>query len=207
LKRTIASSTAAVRQYATDLSAIVATLVIGSEVDELDTTTDWVKVATDVGRQGWMKTADLGPAAEAGAPPAVASSTPAPPPTLAAERTVLQQEMGSVEMAPLRELATQIEAIAKSRQRADYVAQLNSVRRLVLKNYAGYAFVALVLYSFLWLPGLIANIKFLNLANADQRADGKVPQGKGCLVWLLWVFGIIPVVTFVFLIVLGILVS
>ena len=75
------------------------------------------------------------------------------------------------------------------------------------RNYTYHAIAALVLYTFLWIPGLVLNIVFLNNANRDQRATGKAPQGKGCLLWLLWVFGILPVVIIVLLLAIGIMVA
>jgi hypothetical protein len=59
----------------------------------------------------------------------------------------------------------------------------------------------------MWIPGLVLNIVFLNNANRDQRAAGKAPEGKGCLVWLLWVFGILPAVIFVLLLAIGLTVA
>jgi hypothetical protein len=51
-----------------------------------------------------------------------------------------------------------------------------------------------VLYFVLWLPGLIANIVYGLNARRDERLIGRAPDGKGCLVAMLWVFVVLPVV-------------
>jgi hypothetical protein len=60
------------------------------------------------------------------------------------------------------------------------------------------AIIVLVLYMLLWIPGLIANFVFLREAQQVQRATGRAPEGKGCLIALLAVFGLFPVLTFCF---------
>lgn len=52
----------------------------------------------------------------------------------------------------------------------------------------------LVLYIVLWVPGLVANIVYLQPASRDQRLTGQAPEGKSCLTALLVVFIIIPLV-------------
>lgn len=46
----------------------------------------------------------------------------------------------------------------------------------------------------MWIPGLIANILYINEANNVERITGKSPEGKGCLVVQLVLFGILPLV-------------
>jgi hypothetical protein len=201
LKRSIATSTAAVRERASDLSGIVATLVIGAEVEQLDASDGWVKVATEDGRQGWLREEELGPGAEAA------------PPSLATERIELARELEAVEQTPLETFVTQIEQVTPAsqaeaeREPAGWQFSADEAIAAVKKNYTFHALAALFLYTFLWMPGLILNVIWLNAANRDQRDIGKAPEGKGCLVWLLWVFGIMPVVVVVLLIAIGIAVA
>jgi len=82
-----------------------------------------------------------------------------------------------------------------------------AAKAVIGKNYTVYAIAALAMYTFLWIPGLVLNVVFLNQANRDQRETGQAPEGKGCLLWLLWVFGIIPFVVIMVLLVIGILVG
>ena len=55
------------------------------------------------------------------------------------------------------------------------------------------AVITMALYIVLWLPGLIANIIYLNEAKGIQRRSGRAPEGIGCLWALLIVFTILPV--------------
>jgi hypothetical protein len=57
-----------------------------------------------------------------------------------------------------------------------------------LRSYVTPAVITLVLYFVLWIPGLIANIVYLNAANEDRHMSGIEPQGRGCLIVLLGVF-------------------
>jgi hypothetical protein len=183
------------------MSSIVATLVVGTVVDQVDASAGWVKVVTDDRRQGWLRETDL------------SEVTEAPAPTMAAERNELASEIKAVEQSQLQTLVTQIDQVATTREAtANQVAKgwqfaTDAAAAVIAKNYTFHAFAALFLYSFLWIPGLVLNIVFLNNANRDQRATGKAPQGKGCLLWLLWVFGILPVVIIVLLLAIGIMVG
>ena len=183
------------------MSSIVATLVVGTVVDQVDASAGWVKVVTDDGRQGWLRETDLSDVAEAA------------PPTIATERTVLATELNAVEQTQLQTLVTQIEQVAQTRETAanlpaaGWQFATDAVTAVVGKNYTFHAIAALVAYTFMWIPGLVLNIVFLNNANRDQRANGKAPEGKGCLMWLLWVFGIIPPVVIVLLIAIGFMVA
>lgn len=59
------------------------------------------------------------------------------------------------------------------------------------RDYTNTAILVLILYWLMWLPGLIVNIITLNEANQVERETGIRPEGKGCLVGLLW-FNVIP---------------
>jgi hypothetical protein len=56
------------------------------------------------------------------------------------------------------------------------------------------AIITLVLYFVLWIPGFIANIVYWREANNVQKVTGYAPEGKDCLVALLWVFVVLPIV-------------
>ena len=59
------------------------------------------------------------------------------------------------------------------------------------------AIVTLVLYFVgFGLVGLIANVVYLNQAKRVEADTGEAPEGKGCLVALLWWFSWIPLVVF-----------
>ena len=201
MKRTVSSSTVAIRSIASDMSTIVATLVTGTVVDQVDASAGWVKVVTDDGRQGWLRETDLSAIAEAG------------PPTLAQERSGLSGELQAASQSQVETLVNRIDQVAQTREAetsrpaTGWQFAADSANAIIGKNYTVHAIVALVLYTFLWIPGLILNVVFLNQANRDQREAGKAPEGKGCLLWLLWVFGIIPVVVIVLLIAIGIVVG
>ena len=67
-----------------------------------------------------------------------------------------------------------------------------------LPSYTNKAIIALVLTWLLWIPGVIANVMFLNEAKADERKYGQSLPGVGCLTALIWV-QIIGTVIFVLL--------
>lgn len=71
------------------------------------------------------------------------------------------------------------------------------------KSYVGSAFLVLLLYWFLYLPGLILNIVYLNEAGRIQKASGVSPSGKGCLEALLFFYFWLPLSLFILAIVLG----
>lgn len=77
----------------------------------------------------------------------------------------------------------------------DYAWTVDDQRRLLLsmRSFTTPAVVTLVLYFVLWFPGLIANIVWLREANEVARETGRAPQGKGLLVALFWVFGLLPI--------------
>jgi len=59
------------------------------------------------------------------------------------------------------------------------------------RDYTTLSLFILLLYWVFWLPGLIANIIFLNEAKQVEKDSGKRPDGMGCL-WALLVFNVIP---------------
>ena len=54
-----------------------------------------------------------------------------------------------------------------------------------MRSFRLQAFIALFLYAFGFLPGLIANIIWWNQARSLQAATGIAPRGKGCLTVML----------------------
>ena len=81
--------------------------------------------------------------------------------------------------------------------RAGYV-MADEVTLARQKSFTSKAVAALVIYCFLWLPGLIANILFLNEAKAAQKVAGTSLPGTGCLSALLWtqvaLFGLVALI-------------
>ncbi len=64
------------------------------------------------------------------------------------------------------------------------------------KSYTTPAIITLVLYIFLWIPGLIANIIYLLEANKTKKITGTNPDGYGCLIAML-VLVVVPPALFV----------
>lgn len=60
------------------------------------------------------------------------------------------------------------------------------------KSFTTPAVITMILYLVLWLPGLIANLVYLNEANAARQQSGVEPEGRGCLLALIVVFGLLP---------------
>ena len=60
------------------------------------------------------------------------------------------------------------------------------------KSFTTPAIICLLLYIFLWVPGLIANIIYLNEAHKVATLTGTKPEGQGCLVAMLITFVCIP---------------
>lgn len=58
------------------------------------------------------------------------------------------------------------------------------------KSYTTPAIITLVLYIFLWIPGLIANIIYLLEANKTKKITGTNPDGYGCLIAMLCVVAV-----------------
>jgi hypothetical protein len=65
-------------------------------------------------------------------------------------------------------------------------------RRETGENYVRYAWIALLLYFVLWVPGFIVNMVFLSRAMGEERATGTRPDGKGCLMALLIAGLVVP---------------
>jgi hypothetical protein len=203
LKRRVGASSVALRDQPAELSSIVGSLVTGTEVEQIETLGDWVHVLTADRRDGWLREDELSPDASV------------PTPTLETERSSLHTELEAVENVELGTLVGQIDEIAAQAQAQAKAAGVptgwefaTETAKVVLRtNYRFLAFIALGLYAFMWLPGFIMNVVFLKAANKQQRETNQAPEGKGCLVWLLWVFGIIPVVLIGLLIAVGIMIA
>ena len=77
------------------------------------------------------------------------------------------------------------------RQVDRYADEVEHYRRMVdnTKSFTTPAIITLVLYFVFWIRGLIANIVYYNEANSIQKRTGREPEGKGCLLALLIVFG------------------
>src|SRR5262249_23610345 len=60
------------------------------------------------------------------------------------------------------------------------------------RSYVTPAVLRHVRYFVLWLPGLTANFVYRGSALQAQRLTGRAPEGKGCLMALLWVFVWLP---------------
>lgn len=77
------------------------------------------------------------------------------------------------------------------RQVERYADEVEHYRRMVdnTKSFTTPAIITLVLYFVFWIPGFIANIVYYNEANSIQKRTGREPEGKGCLLALLIVFG------------------
>lgn len=71
------------------------------------------------------------------------------------------------------------------------------------ESYVGKAWATFFLYLCFWLPGLIMNLVFLSDANKTKRIVGASPSGHGCLVFLLWIFVILPLIAIGVLVVVG----
>lgn len=66
------------------------------------------------------------------------------------------------------------------------------------KSYVTPAVLTMVLYFVIYVPGLIANVTYLNEALRLRRRAGRSPSGIGCL-WVMFVFGLLPLFFFVWL--------
>ena len=75
-------------------------------------------------------------------------------------------------------------------------------RAAAARSYVTPAVLTLVLYCVLWLPGLVANIVYLQAASGDEKLVGQAPEGKGCLSAMLWASWIVPVGALLALIIL-----
>ncbi len=65
------------------------------------------------------------------------------------------------------------------------------------RSYTTPAIITLALYFLFWIPGVIANIVYLNAARQDKQQSGLDPQGRGCLIALAIVFVGLPLAAFI----------
>jgi hypothetical protein len=63
------------------------------------------------------------------------------------------------------------------------------------KSYVSSAVITFVTYWFLWLPGLIFNIMYLQDARKSERIAGQSLPGTGCL-WILLIINVLAVLLF-----------
>ena len=70
------------------------------------------------------------------------------------------------------------------------------------KSYVSKAFLSLVLYWILFIPGFITNLVFLGQANKTRRITGRSPSGRGCLI-MLFLFHVVPILFVLLLVVAG----
>jgi hypothetical protein len=70
------------------------------------------------------------------------------------------------------------------------------------KSYITPAVITLVLYFFLWIPGLIANIFYLMDARKTKTSIGQNPSGMGCL-WALLAWQMVTIVALCLLVTAG----
>ena len=68
------------------------------------------------------------------------------------------------------------------------------------KSYIGPAFLVLFLYWLFFIPGLIANILYLQDARKNAKIAGEKPSGYGCLIALLaWCIVPLILLTLIFI--------
>ena len=70
--------------------------------------------------------------------------------------------------------------------------ELERQRAAAGRSYTNKAMFTLLLYLFLWIPGLIANLLYLGEAYETKKLTGTAPDGWGCL-WLMLVIALSPV--------------
>ena len=151
------------------MSSIVATLVMGTVVDQVDASAGWVKVVTDDGRQGWLRATDLSEVAEA------------PAPTIAAERTELASEIQAVGQNELQKLVTQIEQVAETGRQPNRLQKAGIRNRCGWcrnrQNYTYHAIAAWWLYL-PRIPGLVLNIVFATTPTATSARPARRRRAK-----------------------------
>ena len=69
--------------------------------------------------------------------------------------------------------------------------EIERTRAAAAKSYTNKAMFTLLLYIFLWVPGLIANLLYLREAYQTRELTGKSPDGWGCL-WTLLIVALSP---------------
>jgi hypothetical protein len=70
--------------------------------------------------------------------------------------------------------------------------ELERQRAAAGRSYTNKAMFTLLLYLFLWIPGLIANLLYLGEAYETKKLTDTAPDGWGCL-WLMLVIALSPV--------------
>ncbi len=60
-------------------------------------------------------------------------------------------------------------------------------------SFMSLAIVTLILYSFLWVPGVVCNGICLSLAHRERKRLGVKPDGYGCLFMMLMLFVALPI--------------
>lgn len=88
--------------------------------------------------------------------------------------------------------------------RAAQISAGMSAAMAIHKSYVGTAFLVLVLYFVLYLPGLIANAIYLHEAGRLKDQTGVTPSGYGCLQFLLFFFVIGPLIGLVLMTAVGV---
>src|SRR5260370_13187843 len=73
--------------------------------------------------------------------------------------------------------------------------EIERTRAAAAKSYTNKAMFTLLLYIFLWVPGLIANLLYLREAYQTRELTGTSPDGWGCL-WTLLIVGLSPTLLF-----------
>jgi hypothetical protein len=69
-------------------------------------------------------------------------------------------------------------------------------RAAATRSYVNPAIITLILYFCCYVPGLIANLVYLVAAWDTRQQVRRAPEGLGCLVALLLIFGIGPIAAF-----------
>lgn len=73
------------------------------------------------------------------------------------------------------------------------------------QSYTGKAFITLIAYMFLWLPGLLLNYLWWRDGRANERLAKQKLPGATCLEWLLYLqlLGIVAFVVFLAVTIFG----
>ena len=80
-------------------------------------------------------------------------------------------------------------------QRSTRTGRLGAAGANGARSYLNAAVVTLILYVLgLGITGLVANLAYLSSAKRVERETGITPEGKGCLVALMWVFVWLPLI-------------
>ncbi|MBN1425083.1 FHA domain-containing protein [Candidatus Fermentibacteria bacterium] len=108
------------------------------------------------------------------------------------------------EEPPAQRISRQERELERAGSHAQVSPGYDVVRALkAQESYVGKAWATFFLYLCFWFPGLIMNLVFLSDANKTGRLVGTNPSGHGCLVFLLWIFVILPLIAIGVLVVGG----